>query len=441
MPFTDEQPFLDAIFSRYHDDGPRLLYADFLDDSGEVERAELIRVQITLARLREGHDRQPELVEREAELRALCWTHWKEQFGELVEDIEFRRGLPHSISVNAAAFLEQGEELLRVARVRRIRLLGVSPVLPQLVESPLLASVRELDLCGEELGNGGLHLLIRSPFLSDLHALDLGFNSIDDAGIAALAGASTLVNLTGLSLNDNKDISSAGVVALRESPFFAGLAALDLSGNSIDSHGVRSLTDEHAFPRLHSLRLKGNPIEDEGLGTLIESPLFERMLDRSSRVEFRDNDIGPDGATMLAGCPLLANCTSLDLTGNFIGDRGFTALVTSANLSRVHTLKLGGNQITDAGVTGMRRLLPTLLARLHLLDLSENRLTKYGIGLLQTARGDSGVDPDVSGNVQSANDGETPVAIGEVTQDVVRNLAEAAELRRRISNPRMLPRA
>jgi hypothetical protein len=187
--------------------------------------------------------------------------------------------------------------------------------------------------------------------------------------------------------------------------------------------------------------LKGNPIEDDGLGTLVESPLFGRMLERSPRVELRDNDLGPDGATLLANCSLLAGCTALDLTGNFICDRGFAALVCSPHMGAVHTLKVGSNQITDAGVTGVRRHLPALLLRLRLLDLSENRLTKYGIGVLLASRGEARVEPDVSGNVQSANDGEPPVAVGEVMPDVLRNLAEAAELRRRISNPRMLPRS
>ena len=34
MSATDEQPFLADILARYHDDGPRLVYADWLDDHG-----------------------------------------------------------------------------------------------------------------------------------------------------------------------------------------------------------------------------------------------------------------------------------------------------------------------------------------------------------------------------------------------------------------------
>jgi uncharacterized protein (TIGR02996 family) len=47
---TDHAPFLHAICARPEDDGPRLIYADWLDENGECERAEFIRVQCELAR-------------------------------------------------------------------------------------------------------------------------------------------------------------------------------------------------------------------------------------------------------------------------------------------------------------------------------------------------------------------------------------------------------
>ena len=65
MPFTDEQPFLDAVFAQYHDDGPRLIYADFLEDAGDPARAELVRLQLALARMPDEHPRRPELANRE----------------------------------------------------------------------------------------------------------------------------------------------------------------------------------------------------------------------------------------------------------------------------------------------------------------------------------------------------------------------------------------
>src|SRR5262245_27532531 len=99
MPFTDEQPFLDAIFARYHDDGPRLVYADFLEDSGDAARAELVRVQLALARMNEEHPRRVELADRENELHNAVRTRWAEELGGLVEYAEFRRGVPDSVTV------------------------------------------------------------------------------------------------------------------------------------------------------------------------------------------------------------------------------------------------------------------------------------------------------------------------------------------------------
>jgi uncharacterized protein (TIGR02996 family) len=61
----DAAPFLAAIRAAPDDDAPRLIYADWLDEHGEPERAEFIRVQCELAR-RES----PGLKMRETDLLA-----------------------------------------------------------------------------------------------------------------------------------------------------------------------------------------------------------------------------------------------------------------------------------------------------------------------------------------------------------------------------------
>ena len=58
-------PFLAAIRAAPDDDAPRLIYADWLDEHGQAERAEFIRVQCELARRK-----SPKLRKREAELLA-----------------------------------------------------------------------------------------------------------------------------------------------------------------------------------------------------------------------------------------------------------------------------------------------------------------------------------------------------------------------------------
>lgn len=71
--------FIRAIIGNPDDDAPRLVFADWLEERGESERAEFIRVQIELARLPEGDRRRRRLEERERELLEQHTLLW---FGE-----------------------------------------------------------------------------------------------------------------------------------------------------------------------------------------------------------------------------------------------------------------------------------------------------------------------------------------------------------------------
>src|SRR5205823_1557583 len=113
--------------------------------------------------------------------------------------------------------------------------------------------------------NGGVNLLVRSPYLTGVQALDLGFNGLDDAGVRVLAKAATLPALRELWLNENEQITGEGVRFLAESPFFAGLTALDLSGNDVNDAGVRAVVEGRASTRLRSLKLANNHIGDAGV--------------------------------------------------------------------------------------------------------------------------------------------------------------------------------
>jgi uncharacterized protein (TIGR02996 family) len=70
--------FLADIRARPEDDSPRLIYADWLDDHGEPERAEFIRVQCQLARLGENDHRRVAIQHREGELLERHRVSWTE---------------------------------------------------------------------------------------------------------------------------------------------------------------------------------------------------------------------------------------------------------------------------------------------------------------------------------------------------------------------------
>ncbi len=55
---TAEQGFLESIKESPGDDGLRLIFADWLEDHGQSQRAEFLRLQVELAPLPERHPRR-----------------------------------------------------------------------------------------------------------------------------------------------------------------------------------------------------------------------------------------------------------------------------------------------------------------------------------------------------------------------------------------------
>jgi uncharacterized protein (TIGR02996 family) len=74
--------FLRAILDAPADDTSRLVYADWLEEQGQTDRAEFIRGQCELARLPEGDIRRQELQARQEQLLWIAHREdWVQQFG------------------------------------------------------------------------------------------------------------------------------------------------------------------------------------------------------------------------------------------------------------------------------------------------------------------------------------------------------------------------
>ncbi len=399
---AEEQAFLKPILARYHDDGPRLVYADFLDESDDPAdraRGELIRVQCALARLSHDHPRRVELTYREGELLHTYLPVWADHLRGLADGFEFRRGLLDAVSVSSATFLARGAELLRRAPVRRVRLLDAARHIAKLAYCPLLASVRELDLCGNDLGNGGVNVLLRSPYLGRVQGLDLSFNGVCDGGVQLLARSASLSRLRALALSDNGQVGSDGLAMLADSPHLAGLRALDVSGNAVGDAGVRAVVRSRHLTRLNAFRVYGNHVGDAGAAALAGSALVSRMLARSPRLDLRQNAVGPAGVQALTASAHLGRAVELDLSGNSLGDAGAAVLAAAGCLTRLRRLGLRQNHIGDAGAAALAA--SGLMARLAYLDVSKNRLTRKGVDALWANRGSFQTVLETAGNFVS----------------------------------------
>src|SRR5262245_10972802 len=76
VSMTDPEALLQAILADPEDDAIRLVYADYLEERGEPERAEFIRVQCDLARLDYKDPRRTKLSQREAALLEKYREQW-----------------------------------------------------------------------------------------------------------------------------------------------------------------------------------------------------------------------------------------------------------------------------------------------------------------------------------------------------------------------------
>ncbi|MCS7269618.1 MAG: TIGR02996 domain-containing protein [Gemmataceae bacterium] len=172
---------LTAIMAAPQDDLPRLLYADWLQENGQVERAWFVRVQLQLARHRPDH---PE------------WPTWEQQQRQLLERYEqqwtqplrtalglppgvwggwvFRRGCAEYFHLPAALLLQRGAALRRVTPLLALYLYPCSPAeLRQLVRQEWFGSIIELYAPHTVLDQAAVVHLVDSPYTRKLQRLEV----------------------------------------------------------------------------------------------------------------------------------------------------------------------------------------------------------------------------------------------------------------------------
>jgi uncharacterized protein (TIGR02996 family) len=292
---TPQKAFLQAIVENPDDDTPRLVYADWLEEHGQAERAEFIRVQCQMFHL----PGSPSLMSRSPTLGDVCLTDPRVHFllrreGELiyafrrkwVEELPrldgltwsaFERGFLVSIEARSwRAFAVNAPDLFAAAPIQDVRLPCGPRSIEQLSQSPHLARLRTLDLSGKSIGSTGLEILTRSPYLNRLRTLVLNSSGVGPMSATVLSGSSTLKALHCLYLVNNL-IGDQGAEALANSENLPGLAVLYLNGNQIGDDGARALAQRTGLPNLLWLDLSRNQITETGTAALIDSPRLDGL--------------------------------------------------------------------------------------------------------------------------------------------------------------------
>jgi uncharacterized protein (TIGR02996 family) len=227
---SDGDALLAAILAEPDEDVPRLVYADWLDEVGDESdraRAELIRVQIELARLPAGeavrsNPRAQPLFSREQILltkRLREWLAPLKQPGEPLNGNDahglFRRGFVEVVWMPAAWFVARAERLFSCAPARELRVTRTTvEELAALVGSAYFPRLNALDTSDRRLGDDVVKVLTRRSTVAALSTLRLRGCGLTDAAAHRLADADFDWCPTELDVKYNP-ISAAGLAALR----------------------------------------------------------------------------------------------------------------------------------------------------------------------------------------------------------------------------------
>jgi len=349
---TPEDTFLEAIVEEPDDDGLRLIYADWLDENAQPERADFIRVQVERARLPDNDPRQWDLAERERQLLAEHEAAWTSALQPFVLRCGFRRGFIEEVAVNALTLVNHAQTIFRLAPVRHLAVRRVVSFARSRTDAASQAA----------------HLL---EFAPDWQTIDLAREGIRDVGLihGLLARWDDFPALTRLNLNGN-GLTQQSIESFAGSPLLAQLASLELSANRFGPTGWTDILRSPFCERLRELGLGHNGLTDKEV-SLFRGPLAAQRL---AKLDLSFNPLGGAGALALsATAPVLTGLRELYLSRTHLGDDGLRELASGPLLSQLHTLDLSLNRITD---TGARALLAYPHAtQLHRLDLIYNNIS------------------------------------------------------------------
>lgn len=208
----------------------------------------------------------------------------------------------------------------------------------------LPATLQQLDLSHNEIGQDGIWKLTESLSKLPLHSLNVSYNNILDDGCLEVAHV-LQPTMTTLHLSGN-NISDFGISKLSEALRDSNLEELYLNHNQIGDEGITALSENALSPSLGDCtESEHEDGEEDEPGTETESSSMAlQVLDLSF------NRIGNDGCMVLAEALAETNClTTLDLSHNDIGDEGAGSLVELLDdMTHLRNLPLQGNPISSA---------------------------------------------------------------------------------------------
>lgn len=433
---SDRAALVAAIAAGQNDDLPKLVFADWLEENGEPDRAEFVRLSVTYHREASTFPPTPDPA-KATRIGELFITHYRDWLGpvygalaqpmpalEATQSRPVRLGFRESLA-ETWRVAPSGEVVVTHAHERAVLSLTLRSGLVSLLvlnadQLPPTASLAQA-MSVEPLGalnvsfpaDVGVWQRFDGPHLARVRSLLPNFWGAGDfqPTAEALCKGEHFRGLTDMTVTpemaDRTSPTSILFDALHSSPLRRQLTSLNL----YDLPGAAHLLSrpDHGFDSLHELKIStrarrattsnlfANGVSDwvrerltqlvigtsltHGLVWLTSGKAWEQL-----ETLILDGDgVGDTGAAALAGTKVLPALRQLRLNRVNVTDTGATALARSPLVHRLNALFLDGNPVGDDGACELASALDYGLGYLavrptHAIsDRTQNELTaRYG---------------------------------------------------------------
>lgn len=380
---TEHDALLNAILADPDDDTARLVYADFIEEAGEAERAAFVRAQLEVARVLEWDPvavryRRADLATQAGDRfrSSLPWADaWSPTF-------PFRRGLGYAIKTRSLGpLLEEGHRLFASAPIGELNLPGgETGEYQEFARQPWLARVRGVRFWSNDKPTEAVRALCASPFTTALESIR--FENAISPGMSFLVEALFESHL-GAQLRDlSFRVGNGSQLDLIEAFAVGGpprLERLTFNDMGLDPAAAERFTASPALATLKGLTFRNMFFHAKQIQQLVN-----RLPVGLESLAFTATGLRPGArvGNALKGLRRCRNLRRLDLHGSYAFRYELPPIV-GEGLVGLRSLDLGGIILDAEFVQQLARapLWPSLVE----LDLSDNRLTDEAARFLLAA--------------------------------------------------------
>jgi uncharacterized protein (TIGR02996 family) len=337
---SDEKALLAAIWEHPHEDTPRLMYADWLQENDQTERARFIRLQCEITRVNDGDSQLAELKKREAGLWNAHRRTYRQGLPDRLRSYPFSRGFvaPLLEGVSGHKFFHTFFELLPRAPLWNLILTAALDA----DISRLFADERLLRVGTLRVNWIGRHFsgLVGSPYTRNISELQWPYSFAGPNEVRRLCDPSVMPHLTRLSLDSGK-IGDEGVELIGSSPLASRLQVLELPSNGIGVEGAHSLARPGRFQLLERLSFGYDSYNKPGVGDAMVAALTTGNFPRLRHLRLFGLGLTTVAAESLAAWSGAPSLRHLQLHGDVtIRVEGIRALAASPHFRELETIDL-----------------------------------------------------------------------------------------------------